>query len=154
MGMYGFLVFLGYLLIAPVVTHGDTGKVFSYLKIPLALSIFIAFISVIAIFILLSKLSRELRFYTAGRNCHRNENCRQLLIYPIFASIILVVLLNLPITNYISLLPTLFMPLSFFVMIGGYKRMTIRNTQLIIDRISIPLAIISIFSIAIFRYLV
>ena len=46
-GMSNILNFLGYMLIAPFIKDGDTGRVFNYFKIPFFISIIIAVITFI-----------------------------------------------------------------------------------------------------------
>jgi len=154
LGMQGILTFFGYLLIAPIAAEGDTGKVFDYLGFPVYLSVGIAVASFIFINKVFSGCARYFTYYKAAEFTDKNEDCRQLLIYPIFCSIIFVTLLNLPVVIWVSLLPTIFMPMTYFAAMGAYKGLKITYPQVIIDRISIPLLILTIFCIAVFRYLV
>lgn len=154
LGMQGILTFFGYLLIAPIAAEGDTGKVFDYLGFPIYLSIGIAVASFIFINKAFSRLARYFVYYKAAGFSDKNEDCRQLLIFPIFGSIIFVTLLNLPVIIWVSLLPTIFMPMTYFATMGAYKGLEITNYQLVIDKISIPLIILTVFSIGLFRYLV
>ncbi|MBE9463942.1 hypothetical protein ACFP1I_07895 [Dyadobacter subterraneus] len=154
LGMQGVLTFFGYLLIAPIAAEGDTGKVFSHLGFPIYLSAAIAVISFIFINKAFSRLARYFAFYKAEAFSDKNEDCRQLLTYPIFASIILVTLLNLPVIIWVSLLPTIFMPMTYFATMGAYKRLKITGNQVVIDKISIPLSILAAVTALLFRYLV
>lgn len=154
LGMQGILSFLGYILIAPIARAGDTGKVFAYFGVPVYVSIGIAIGSFIYINRLFSGFAKYFAFYKAGKFSTKNEDCQQLLIYPIIGSIILGTLLNLPVVIWVSLLPTVFMPMTYFATMGSYKRLQISTDQLIIDKISIPLVTLTIITIAFFRYLV
>lgn len=154
LGMQGILTFFGYLLIAPIAAEGDTGKVFSYFGFPIYLSIGIAVASFIFINKVFSRFAQYFTFYKSAEFYDKNEDCRQLLTYPIFGSIIFVTLLNLPVVVWVSLLPTVFMPMTFFATMGAYKGLKIANPQVIVDKVSIPLVVLTVFSIVLFRYLV
>ena len=56
--------------------------------------------------------------------------------------------------TWISLLPTLFMPMTYFATWGEYKKLTLTDAEVTIDKVSIPLSILTILSIILFRYLV
>ena len=153
LGMWNIVTFLGYLLIAPIASEGDTGKVFNYLGFPIYVSIAIAVAAFVVVNIVFSKLADQFKFYTSITG-NKNEDCRQLLIYPIYASIIFGTLLNLPVITWVSLLPTIFMPLTFFSTMGGYKGLAIINEQLIVKKVSILLVVLTLGCIVLFRYLV
>ena len=154
LGMNGVLMFLGYILIAPIAKDGDTGKVFDFFNVPTSISILIAVISFIFITYLFSNLSKEFRFYKNEDSFDQNENKKQLFLYPILGSIIVITFLNLPVITWISLLPTIFMPMSYFSTMGHYKKLSLDNPELKIDYISKPLLILTIISIIVFRILI
>ena len=154
LGMQGILTFLGYILIAPIAREGDTGKVFAYFGFPIYVSIGIAIASFIYVNKLFSGFAKYFTYYKAGEFSTKNEDCRQLLIYPIFGSIILGTILNLPVVIWVSLLPTVFMPMTYFATMGAYKGLKITNDQVIFSKIPMPLVVLTIVCVAVFRYLV
>ena len=154
LGMNGVLMFLGYILIAPIAKDGDTGKVFDFFNVPTYISIFIAIIAFVIIFFLFSNLSKEFRFYKSEDSFKQNENMKQLFLYPICSSIILITILNLPVISWVSLLPTVFMPMTYFSTMKRYKKLPLNNAGLKIDFISKPLLILTIITIIIFRILI
>jgi hypothetical protein len=154
LGMGGILCFLGYVLIAPVAKVGDTGKVFHYFGVPFIAAVIIAILSFVYINYLFGKFAKHFIFYKNEAIFDQNESRKQLFAYPIYASIVIMSLLSLPIVTWVSLLPTIFMPMTYFSTMGAYKKLPLENAELEINKISIPLVILTVASIAIFRYLV
>lgn len=153
-GMNGFLSFLGYFLIAPIASEGDTGRVFAYFNIPILISVIIAILSFIFIIRLLRNWAEEFRFYKNKTVFDQKENARQLFLYPIISSIVLVSLLSLPVTTWVSLLPTIFIPMAYFSVMGSYKNLVLKNAEFEVRRVSILLLISTILTAVIFRLLV
>ncbi|WP_233901213.1 hypothetical protein [Tenacibaculum piscium] len=154
LGMNGILMFLGYILIAPTVKNGDTGRVFDFLNIPTSISIIIAVIAFIIIIKLFSSLSKEFRYYKNQDLFVQKENEKQLFFYPIWFSILLITILSLPVATWISLLPTIFMPMTYFSTMKKYRKLNLENAELEINYISKPLLISTICTIIIFRILI
>ena len=154
LGMGNILTFLGYMLIAPIAKNGDTGRVFDYLGVPIYSSIALAILSFLFINWLFAKFATEFVFYKNDEIFNQNETKKQLFVYPIYGSIILMTLLNLPIVTWVSLLPTIFMPMTYFGTMGKYRRLTITDAPVLIDSISYPLVVLCVLSIALFRFLV
>lgn len=152
-GMNGLIMFLGYLLIAPLSKNGDTGKVFDYYKLPTFVSISIALISFIVIVKIFSRLSNQFKYYTSNLTYNQNENAKQLFVIPIISSTLIITLLNFPIISWVSLLPTIFMPMTFISTYKSYKKLKIENVEFWVNKISLPLIITTIISIGIFVYL-
>ncbi len=154
LGMNGILMFLGYILIAPIAKEGDTGKVFDFFNIPVYVSVFIAIISFIVIVYLFSNLSKEFRFYKNEDLFKQDENRKQLFLYPIWSSIVFMTVLSLPVITWISLLPTIFMPMTYISTMKRYKKLDLKDAGLKIDFISKPLLILTIITIIIYRMLI
>jgi hypothetical protein len=114
LGMGSVLGLLGYLLIAPFAKDGDTGRVFSYLGVPTFVSILIAITSFIFISYLFRKWSSQFIFYKTEDHFDKKETQKQLFIYPIFASMVIMTILSFPITNWVSLLQTISICLFFY----------------------------------------
>lgn len=154
LGMGNILGFLGYLLIAPIAKEGDTGKVFAYLGIPTSVAILVAIISFFIINYVFGKCSSQFIYYKSDLVFDKIQTQKQLFTYPIFSSIIVMTLLSFPITSWVSLLPTLFMPMSYFKTLGQYKKMNNIVPTLTVNKVSPPLLILTIVTILIFRYFV
>jgi hypothetical protein len=154
LGMGSILELFGYLLISPIAKEGDTGRVFAYLGVPMYLSISIAIISFIYINYLFARLVNQFVFYKNNTIFDKKETQEQLFLYPILSSIIIMTLLNLPIITWISLLPTIFMPMTYLRTRGEYKKLKLTDADLTIDKVSIPLIILTIATIILFRFLV
>jgi len=154
LGMGSILGLLGYLLIAPIAKEGDTGRVFAYLGVPTYIAIVIAIASFILIKYLFEKLSSQFIFYKTEDHFDKKETQKQLFIYPIFASMVIMTMLSFPIITWASLLPTIFMPMGYFSTYGKYKRTNNIKPNLIINQVSPSLIVLAILTIIIFRYLV
>ena len=154
LGMGSVLGLLGYFLIAPFAKNGDTGIVFSYLGVTTFISILIAIVSFIFISYLFRKWSSQFVFYKTEDHFDKKETQKQLFIYPIFASMVIMTFLSFPITTLVSLLPTIFMPMSYFSTYGKYKRIDNIKPHLTINKVSSVLVVLTILTIIIFRYLV
>ncbi len=154
LGMDGILSFLGYILIAPIAKNGDTGKVFDFLNIPTSISVVIAVISFAIIIYLFSNLAKEFRFYKNQDLFAQKENAKQLFLYPILSSIFFITILSLPVVTWVSLLPTIFMPMTYLSTMKRYNKLNLKNAELKINHISKPLLILTIIAIIIFRILV
>lgn len=153
-GMQGLLTFMGYFLIAPFIAQGDTGKIFAYFHVPTVVAIIIAILMFIWINLLFRKFAKQFIYYKNEATFNKIENAKQMFLLPIYSSIILVSLLSLPVVTWVSLLPTIFMPFTYFSVLGGYKKLNINDAPVEINKISAPLIIVCILSIIIFRVLV
>ena len=153
-GMSNILNFLGYMLIAPFIKDGDTGLVFNYFKIPFFISIIIAVSTFMVMKKLFHYLAKEFIYYKNAAQFDKKENQKQLFIYPIVFLIIGVTLLNLPIVVWYSILPTIFVPMTYKSTLSTYKKLEIIDAEVTINKISIPLFILTIMAIIIFRNLI
>ena len=154
LGMSNILNFLGYMLIAPFIKDGDTGRVFNYFKIPFPISLVIAIFSFIVTKKLFQFLSKEFIYYKNTAIFNKKENQKQLLIFPIIYLIFVVTLLNLPIAVWISLLPTIFVPMSYLSTLRTYKKTEIIDAEVTINKISIILLVLTAIVIITFRNLI
>lgn len=153
-GMSNILNFLGYMLIAPFIKDGDTGRVFNYFKIPFLFSIVIAVITFLITKKVFQYLSKEFIYYKNAAIFDKKENQKQLLIFPIIFLIIGVSLLNLPIAVWFSLLPTIFVPMTYISTLRAYKKIEIIDAEITVNKISITLLILTTVVIIIFRNLI
>lgn len=153
-GLSGWLSFLGYLLIAPFIQEGDTGKVMDYFAVPMAVQIIIVIISSAIIIWLLNRVAPQFSGYKATAVFNQIENSKQLFNYPIFFLIISSSLLNLPAPHWPSLLPGICIPMSYFTIMGAYRGLKLTDAELWVDRISAPVVVFTLIIIVIFRLLV
>ncbi len=154
LGMGCLLVFFGYIFIAPVAKSGDTGKIFAFLSVPFYLSVILSVSSFIFMNWLISMFAYQFVFYKNEETFYSKKNTRQLFLYPILLSIVIMTLLNLPTKSMISLSAVLFLPMTYFSAMGKYKRLSIANADIVINKISPLLVITTILLIIVFRILV
>lgn len=153
LGIGGILVFLGYILIAPIAKQGDTGKVFDYFGFPIYLTIALAVLSFLLVNKIFARLAPQFKYYKHKEKFDQRANAKQLFIYPIFGAIIIGTLLNLPVVTWVSLLPTIFMPMAYFSIMGAYYRLKIVDAPVLLDKISIALEIVTLVVVITFRML-
>jgi hypothetical protein len=153
-GIMGWISFFGYLLIAPFIKEGDTGKVMAYFAVPMIWQIVILVVSTVFMIWLLSWLAPEFSRYKATAVFNQIENSRQLFNFPIFFLIIAGTLANLPAPHWPSLLPGICMPMSYFTTMGAYRGLKLNDAELWVDRVSTPVVVMTIIVIIVFRLLV
>jgi hypothetical protein len=99
-------------------------------------------------------LSKEFIYYKNAEIFDKKENQKQLLIFPIIFLIIGVSLLNFPIAVWFSLLPTVFVPMTYLSTIRTYKKIQIIDAEFTINKISLTLLILTTIVIIVFRNLI
>ena len=154
LGMGSILGFLGYLLIAPIAREGDTGLVFAYFGVPLYAAIALAVVVFMGCQRLYGWFATQFVYYKNAPVFDLTATQKQLFLYPIFSVIVLLTLLSFPIVTWVSLLPTIFLPMTYFSTWGAYRRLAPTNAPLVVDKISLPLVALTVASVALFRYLV
>lgn len=155
LGLGNSVIFLGYLLIAPFIANGDTGIVYNYLGIPKALGIVVSVGLIFVIRKVFGKLSSQFHSYKSSEKFNQLDCSRQMILYPILASVLIVTVLNFPITNWVSALPTVFTPLAYISIYKQYQRNSIIvEPKIYIHKISITMIIVTTLTISLFRYLV
>lgn len=124
LGIAGLVTFFGYLMIAPLIPVGDTGKVFSLLNIPMWLQIIISIFAIIAITIILIKSTNQFEKYATedfgSIKINRQKWSVSLILIPLILSIILISLLQLPIPHIASILATVCAPFSIMAVFGTF----------------------------------
>ncbi len=161
LGLSGLMVFFGYVMIGPFASNGDTGKVLQLLEIPFIWQIVIA-IGALGIFtLLLLHFHRHFeRFIPQDIDNDKNLRIKWakiLIMYPVLAGIVVNTLLQFPVLFFISILPTLTMPFSLFLVYGKLitsNNVVYKRRNKIALRLSIPLIVILLIAIFINRYLV
>ncbi len=114
MAVFGYIGFLGYLAIAPLFTYGDTGYIFQALHFPTWLTIVIAIMGALVLYLIISKLMRF--FVEMGTGSiiadkkSRRTFMRALICYPLYIGILVTTFLNLPVPSVLSLIYPIFSP--------------------------------------------
>ena len=121
---------------------------------PFFISIIIAIITFIITKKIFEYLSKEFIYYKNADIFDKKECQKQLFIFPIIFLIVCVSLLNLPIVVWYSLLPTLFIPLTYLSTFKAYRKMEILDAEITINKISISLLFLTAITIIIFRNLI
>ena len=122
MSAFGYICFGGYLLIAPFFQGGDTGFIFHLLGFPLWLTIIFAVLGVAFIFLISKMLGKY--FAEMATEEIMNDKLQQkkfsdvLIKYPLYIGVVIVTLLNLPVTAFISLFYPLGNPMNMFWIYG------------------------------------
>ncbi len=123
-GLAGMITFFGYLIIAPVVTVGDTGKVFNLLNIPISIQIIIAILSLFTITIILIKSTPEFERYAwedyGSIQKNRKKWSFSLILIPLLITIVIVSLFQFPIPHIASIIATVCTPFSIMAVFGTF----------------------------------
>ncbi len=122
MSVFGYIGFFGYLLIAPLFTGGDTGYICHALNFPMTLTVSIAVAGLIILYLLIRNLTPY--FVSMGTEAmitdakERRQFIKALVMWPLYAGIIITTLLNLPIPTFLSLIAPIFSPFTLFWTFG------------------------------------
>ena len=130
LGIKGVISFLGYLMIAPFVAVGDTGKIFSLIEMPMVWQLAIMVVSLLVAVLFLLKLHRgyEVFIHEDLQPIDKHKKgkwANALIMYPIFIGIVVTTLLAFPIPHIVSILPATTMPFMLFMTYG--KIITSKN---------------------------
>lgn len=161
MGISGLMAFFGYMMIAPLFTVGDTGKVFQLLEIPMLWQILIAIGSLVLFTILLLRFHLGFEQFIPedirkGKEL-RAKWAKLLILYPLIFGIIINTIMQFPVVHFLSLLPSLTMPFMLFMVYGQLimsKNTIEKKKNKNVTHLSIPLIILFICIILLYRLLV
>ncbi|AHF17785.1 hypothetical protein [Niabella soli] len=127
----GYIGFLGYLMVAPFFTYGDTGLIFNQLHFPVALIIVIAVAAAFVLFLVFRQLAvLFIRFAdeeTIKDIAERRRYTKAVILYPLLGGIIITTLLNLPVPTTLSLIAPLCSPFSMMWIYGAMLNRKQRN---------------------------
>jgi hypothetical protein len=163
LSVFGYIGFFGYLIIAPVFTYGDTGYICHALNFPIWLTIAIAAIGVIILYLLMRTL---IKYFVemateeiAITKKHRIPFINSLILYPLLFGIIITTLLNLPIPTLASLIAPICSPFTIMWTYGNalsQKYPTSKMNQDIkpINSIHYKLLIVFVLTVIVNRLLV
>jgi len=122
MTVFGYIAFLGYFMVAPFFTYGDTGYIFKVLGFPIWLTVLIAVIAALVLYMVMSKL---IIFFVEMGTCDiiADKRSRRLFMdclihYPLYIGIVITTLLNLPTPSVLSLIYPVFSPFSIMWVYG------------------------------------
>jgi fructose-specific phosphotransferase system IIC component len=104
-----------------VYCKGDTGLVYAYLGIPKAIGIAISIGLVFIIRKIFGKISHQFYDYKSEEIFNQVDCSKQMILYPIVSSILLVTLLNFPMVVWVSTLPTILPQWLTFLSINNIK---------------------------------
>jgi hypothetical protein len=122
MAVFGYIAFFGYLMIAPFFTYGDIGYIFQVIGFPMWLTVSIAIIGALILYVVMRKL---IRFFVemGTSNIIANRQARRIFMssliqYPLYIGIFITTLLNLPTPTALSLIYPIFSPFSIMWVYG------------------------------------
>lgn len=161
LGISGLMAFFGYMMIAPLSTVGDTGKIFQLLELQMFWQITIALLALGFFTLLLLRFHKDFEQFVPESiqegKLIRAKWARLLIIYPVLIGIVITTLMQFPIVVFLSILPSLMMPFMLFLVYGQMimsKSVIIKEQNKNINKISFPLLILTVVTIIIFRLLV
>jgi hypothetical protein len=163
MSVFGYINFMGYLMIAPFFIQGDSGYIFNALKFPILIPIIIAVIGAVSLFFILKNLSKffiEMSTDEIIENPSlRKEFTDSLVSYPLFIGIVITSLLNLPVPVFLSLIYPLCSPFALmwcygFLLKANYSKENVNKNFNLLNKFQPQLLIILILIIIMNRLLV
>ncbi len=125
MSVFGYIGFLGYTMIAPFFTYGDTGFVLAALGAPLWVFITVSVASIAALYMVMRRLACYfVSFMSAGVAADKDRRSAfvsRLIMYPFIIGTIITTLLNLPSPTPLSLIAPICSPFSILWVYHEYK---------------------------------
>ncbi len=122
MAIFGYIGCFGYLMTAPFFEYGDTGYICYVLDFPTWLTVFVAIIGAVLLFLLMKNLTKY--FVELGtKEIIGNKESRysfimSLILLPLIIGIAVTSLLNLPAPSFLSLLAPICSPLTILWTFG------------------------------------
>ncbi len=163
LGINGILVFFGYLMIAPIMPVGDTGRIFALFDVPVWIQIVVAIVAVISLILFLTRSSSRFEKYASKDfgtiSLNRKKWSMTLILFPLIGSVVVVTVLQFPVVHFISILATVCTPWANMAIFGAFiGNQTPINRgapdMSVNDSISILLVLLFIVSLAANRILV
>ncbi len=126
MSAFGYIGFLGYVLIAPFFVYGDTGFVFKTLNFPIYATVTLAVAAGFLLYLAMKSLCKEFIPFL-DKTLYENDETRKiffnfLIQYPLYTGILITTLLNLPVPTPLSLIAPLCSPFSIMWGFGPLMR--------------------------------
>lgn len=163
LGIAGLVTFFGYLIIAPIMPKGDTGRVFQLLGVPMMLQVIIAALAIITITFILMRITPKFVHYAETDSEQLDQKKANwslaLILYPLLISILIVSLLQFPIPHIASVLATTCAPMAIMAIFGNFlgsdlNFKTGKYGKSLATSISKPLIIVLFIAVLVNRLLV
>jgi hypothetical protein len=161
LGISGLMAFFGYMMIAPLSTAGDTGKIFQLLEIPMLWQVIISISSLLVFTIMLLRFHLDFeRFVSENISSGKHKRAkwsRLLIMYPVLIGIIINTIMQFPIVHFLSLLPSMMMPFMLFLVYGQMimsKSVVEKEENKNVTKFSLPVLLFFMLTIVIYRLLV
>jgi hypothetical protein len=155
MGLHGTLCFVGYMMIAPFFTYGDTGKVLSLLGVPQFIVIALSILSIIILTTFYRKQAIEFNYYAESDTQIKKEQANHLFLLPIVIGGVFTALMHYPFPGLLSFLAPVMMPFTFFSTYGGFRRTEFATKPTVfINQYSTVIIVLTALIVLIFRLLV
>ena len=126
MSAFGYIGFLGYLMIAPFFKYGDTGFVCSALQFPIYLTAALAVFGGFLLYLVMKSICREFIPFLSKEDYENDKERKQefnfLIQFPLYIGIVITTLLNLPTPTPLSLIAPLCSPFSILWGFGPLMR--------------------------------
>lgn len=126
LSFFGYIGFLGYMMIAPFFAYGDTGFVLRAIGSPTWLIIALAIASIFFAFLVARSLSVHfigmMSTQTVNNFPQRRQFINCLVLYPLFIGIAITTLLNMPVPTTLSLIAPLTSPFIILWPFGYYLK--------------------------------
>ncbi len=126
LALLGFINFFGYLMLTPLSSEGDTGKVAELLGFPILLSVLIAITGIALLVLIVIRQDKQFRGFLHGEP-HSRERARwinALVFFPIVAGSVVNVAFAFPIPVIIS---AIYPATSSFTVLAGFATMQKAN---------------------------
>lgn len=157
MGICGLCTFFGYLFVAPLLTFGDTGRVFQLLGVPFWVQLLLSVGAVIGLTIWLRRLAPSFNVFAPAPAARQTARANAQILFPLLTGVVLVGLLQFPLQNVASLLAVLAAPMSIFAVYGtlmGAKLSPAETVSTMLqDRVSRSLIFLFLLAVVINRLL-
>lgn len=129
---HGYIGFFGYLMIAPIAVQGDTGFIMHQLHFTIYVTVVIAIVALFILRVLIILLTRYILEFSTESIYMNSKSRKQFvvstIILPVYIGLILIILLNLPVPIWISLMAP-FSIFSFFFAYGHAMKKNFSNME-------------------------
>lgn len=159
---HGYIGFFGYLMIAPIAAEGDTGFIMHQLKFPVYITIVIALIATLILRKFIQTITKYIMEFATLEIYQdaalRKKYAKSVLLYPIYLGLIIIILMNLPVPIWISLMAP-FSIFSFFFAFGealkkDYTQIRFNTNDVALFKIQLAIIVSFVLVLIINRLLV
>ncbi len=157
LSLLGFINFFGYLMLTPLSTKGDTGKVAEMLHMPYMYRIIVALLGIAILVVLVLKVGKYFaNFIPAGTEIRaKGKYINYLVMFPIMAGSVVNMLLSLPIPVLLSII---YPATSSYVILTSYGRImrtepVSKNPSEVSQNISVFLVVVCVVCMLLNRLL-